>query len=66
MCLEFSQVPNDYLRSLYDAYSFNVIPVVGEIIAVSYDFFESGTIHPRVSYHAFTPYDRMTEIPTNT
>jgi demethylmenaquinone methyltransferase/2-methoxy-6-polyprenyl-1,4-benzoquinol methylase len=29
MVLEFSQVPNELLRSLYDAYSFNVIPAHG-------------------------------------
>ena len=55
LCLEFSQVPNDYLRSLYDAYSFNVIPVVGEIVAVSYIIVKSGTIHSHISYHALFP-----------
>jgi len=33
MCLEFSQVPNQYFRSIYDLYSFNVIPSVGEVVA---------------------------------
>ncbi|KAJ8380178.1 hypothetical protein SKAU_G00009560 [Synaphobranchus kaupii] len=33
MCLEFSKVSNPLLSSLYDAYSFQVIPVLGEIIA---------------------------------
>ncbi|KAL8621512.1 hypothetical protein ACOMHN_026184 [Nucella lapillus] len=33
MCLEFSQVPNPLLRSVYDTYSFNVIPVMGQLIA---------------------------------
>jgi len=33
MVLEFSQLPNPLLQSLYDAYSFNVIPRMGEIIA---------------------------------
>eukprot|EP00548_Thalassiothrix_antarctica_P019414 CAMPEP_0194179984 /NCGR_PEP_ID=MMETSP0154-20130528/13329_1 /TAXON_ID=1049557 /ORGANISM="Thalassiothrix antarctica, Strain L6-D1" /LENGTH=308 /DNA_ID=CAMNT_0038895517 /DNA_START=84 /DNA_END=1007 /DNA_ORIENTATION=+ len=32
-CLEFSQVPNEYLRKIYDTYSFNVIPSVGDIVA---------------------------------
>ncbi|XP_047237137.1 2-methoxy-6-polyprenyl-1,4-benzoquinol methylase, mitochondrial [Girardinichthys multiradiatus] len=33
MCLEFSKVTNPILASLYDAYSFQVIPVLGEVIA---------------------------------
>jgi len=33
LCLEFSRVPNGFLRTLYDAYSFNVIPLLGQLIA---------------------------------
>ncbi|MBL9063861.1 bifunctional demethylmenaquinone methyltransferase/2-methoxy-6-polyprenyl-1,4-benzoquinol methylase UbiE [Tabrizicola sp.] len=33
MVLEFSQIPNDLLQKAYDIYSFNVIPVMGQIIA---------------------------------
>uniref|UniRef100_A0A8C1QB73 2-methoxy-6-polyprenyl-1,4-benzoquinol methylase, mitochondrial n=1 Tax=Cyprinus carpio TaxID=7962 RepID=A0A8C1QB73_CYPCA len=33
MCLEFSKVTNPLLTRLYDAYSFQMIPVVGEVIA---------------------------------
>ncbi|XP_033628051.1 2-methoxy-6-polyprenyl-1,4-benzoquinol methylase, mitochondrial-like [Asterias rubens] len=33
LCLEFSQVNNPVLRSLYDNYSFQVIPVLGQVIA---------------------------------
>lgn len=33
LCLEFSQVSNPLLSRLYDLYSFQVIPVLGEIIA---------------------------------
>ncbi len=33
MVLEFSQVPNPALQWAYDRYSFNVIPVMGQIIA---------------------------------
>jgi ubiquinone/menaquinone biosynthesis methyltransferase len=34
LCLEFSsQLLNSYLQSIYDAYSFNVIPAMGEAIA---------------------------------
>ena len=33
MVLEFSQLPNPMLQAAYDAYSFNVIPVMGQIVA---------------------------------
>nr|XP_004664187.1 2-methoxy-6-polyprenyl-1,4-benzoquinol methylase, mitochondrial [Jaculus jaculus] len=33
LCLEFSQVSNPVISRLYDLYSFQVIPVLGEIIA---------------------------------
>ncbi|XP_031831663.1 ubiquinone biosynthesis protein COQ3, mitochondrial [Nomia melanderi] len=33
MCLEFSHVDNDMLRWFYDQYSFQVIPVLGTLIA---------------------------------
>ena len=33
MVLEFSQLPNDGLQKLYDLYSFNVIPRMGQMIA---------------------------------
>ena len=33
MVLEFSRLPNDGLQKLYDLYSFNVIPRMGEIVA---------------------------------
>ncbi len=33
MVLEFSRVPNALLRQAYDAYSFNVIPAMGQVIA---------------------------------
>ncbi|MCU0826874.1 MAG: bifunctional demethylmenaquinone methyltransferase/2-methoxy-6-polyprenyl-1,4-benzoquinol methylase UbiE [Tabrizicola sp.] len=33
MVLEFSQIPNDLMQRAYDLYSFNVIPVMGQIIA---------------------------------
>lgn len=33
MCLEFSQVNNLGLRRLYDSYSFEVIPVMGQVLA---------------------------------
>jgi demethylmenaquinone methyltransferase/2-methoxy-6-polyprenyl-1,4-benzoquinol methylase len=33
MVLEFSQLPNPLMQRLYDAYSFNVIPAMGQAIA---------------------------------
>ena len=33
MVLEFSQIPNDLMQKVYDLYSFNVIPVMGQVIA---------------------------------
>ncbi|MEM6897214.1 MAG: bifunctional demethylmenaquinone methyltransferase/2-methoxy-6-polyprenyl-1,4-benzoquinol methylase UbiE [Pseudomonadota bacterium] len=33
MVLEFSQLPNPFLQAAYDAYSFNVIPPLGQMIA---------------------------------
>ena len=33
MCLEFSQVKNQPLAKLYDSFSFNILPVLGQIIA---------------------------------
>lgn len=36
MCLEFSKVNNPLLEQIYDLYSFNVIPVLGELFARDY------------------------------
>ena len=33
MVLEFSQLPNPMMQAAYDAYSFNVIPAMGQLIA---------------------------------
>jgi demethylmenaquinone methyltransferase/2-methoxy-6-polyprenyl-1,4-benzoquinol methylase len=33
MVLEFSQIPNDLMQRAYDLYSFNVIPVMGQVVA---------------------------------
>lgn len=40
MVLEFSQIPNDGLQWLYDRYSFNVIPVMGQIVANDRDSYQ--------------------------
>ncbi|SHL26443.1 demethylmenaquinone methyltransferase / 2-methoxy-6-polyprenyl-1,4-benzoquinol methylase [Roseovarius marisflavi] len=33
MVLEFSQIPNDMMQKVYDLYSFNIIPRLGQMIA---------------------------------
>lgn len=40
MVLEFSQIPNEGLQWLYDRYSFNVIPVMGQIVANDRDSYQ--------------------------
>lgn len=39
-CLEFSHVKNDFLRKIYDEYSFRVIPKIGEIITQDRDSYQ--------------------------
>jgi demethylmenaquinone methyltransferase/2-methoxy-6-polyprenyl-1,4-benzoquinol methylase len=38
--LEFSQMPNDLLQRAYDLYSFNVIPVMGQVVAGDRDSYK--------------------------
>ncbi|UWQ95663.1 bifunctional demethylmenaquinone methyltransferase/2-methoxy-6-polyprenyl-1,4-benzoquinol methylase UbiE [Rhodobacteraceae bacterium M385] len=40
MVLEFSQLPNDGMQKLYDLYSFNVIPRMGQLIAGDRDSYQ--------------------------
>mmetsp|Transcript_39034 Transcript_39034/g.79593 ORF Transcript_39034/g.79593 Transcript_39034/m.79593 type:complete len:357 (-) Transcript_39034:61-1131(-) len=40
LCLEFSHVPNPALSALYDAYSFKVIPTIGDIVAHDRDSYQ--------------------------
>ncbi|PIE08368.1 MAG: bifunctional demethylmenaquinone methyltransferase/2-methoxy-6-polyprenyl-1,4-benzoquinol methylase UbiE [Rhodobacterales bacterium] len=40
MVLEFSQIPNDLMQKLYDLYSFNVIPRLGQAIAHDRDSYQ--------------------------
>ena len=40
MVLEFSQLPNPLLQRLYDAYSYNVIPRMGQVIAKDRDSYQ--------------------------
>ncbi|KAJ8657245.1 hypothetical protein O0I10_007061 [Lichtheimia ornata] len=40
MCLEFSQVDNPLISKVYDIYSFDVIPVLGQVIAKDRDSYQ--------------------------
>ena len=40
MVLEFSQIPNALLQKVYDLYSFNIIPVMGQIVANDRDSYQ--------------------------
>ena len=40
MVLEFSQIPNELGQWAYDKYSFNVIPVMGKIVAGDRDSYQ--------------------------
>eukprot|EP01130_Rhizamoeba_saxonica_P014944 TRINITY_DN6610_c1_g1_i1.p1 TRINITY_DN6610_c1_g1~~TRINITY_DN6610_c1_g1_i1.p1 ORF type:complete len:228 (+),score=54.99 TRINITY_DN6610_c1_g1_i1:745-1428(+) len=40
MCLEFSKVTPDTLRKLYDLYSFNIIPPMGQVLASDYESYQ--------------------------
>lgn len=40
LCLEFSKVDNDILRPLYNFYSFNIIPAIGEHVAQNRDAYK--------------------------
>lgn len=40
LCLEFSQVTQPMLRKLYDAYSFNAIPAIGQLVTKDRDSYQ--------------------------
>ena len=40
MVLEFSQIPNDLMQKVYDLYSFNIIPRLGQVIANDRDSYQ--------------------------
>ncbi len=40
MVLEFSQIPNDLMQKIYDLYSFNIIPRLGQMIANDRDSYQ--------------------------
>ena len=40
MVLEFNQIPNDMMQKVYDLYSFNIIPRMGQVIANDSDSYQ--------------------------
>ena len=40
MVLEFSQIPNELMQKVYDLYSFNIIPRMGQVIARDRDSYQ--------------------------
>ncbi|MGB0497181.1 MAG: class I SAM-dependent methyltransferase [Rubricella sp.] len=40
ICLEFNRIPNDMLQWLYDRYSFNVIPAMGQAVTGDRDSYQ--------------------------
>ena len=40
MVLEFSQIPNDLMQKVYDLYSFNVIPAMGQMVTGDRDSYQ--------------------------
>ncbi len=40
MVLEFSRIPNHLMQKVYDLYSFNVIPVMGQVVAGDRDSYQ--------------------------
>lgn len=40
MVLEFSQIPNDLMQKIYDLYSFNIIPAMGQIVTGDRDSYQ--------------------------
>ncbi len=58
MVLEFSQLPNEGLQKLYDLYSYNVIPRMGEVIAKDRDSYQ----YLVESIRKFPDQDRFAEM----
>ena len=40
LCMEFNKVQNPLLRQAYDAYSFNLIPLMGQVISNDRDSYQ--------------------------
>lgn len=58
MILEFSQLPDENLQWLYDRYSFNLIPLMGEIIAKDRDSYQ----YLVESIRKFPPQERLAQM----
>ena len=58
MVLEFSQIPNAALQWAYDRYSFNVIPVMGQVVAGDRDSYQ----YLVESIRKFPDQDRFAEM----
>ena len=57
LCLEFSRVDNDLLRTLYDFYSFKALPAMGKMIADNADAYQ----YLAESIRMFPPQDELAE-----
>ncbi|RIB10278.1 ubiE/COQ5 methyltransferase family-domain-containing protein [Gigaspora rosea] len=58
MCLEFGKVPNPIVSSIYNLYSFQIIPVLGQVIAADRDSYQ----YLVESIQRFPSQDKFTEM----
>jgi demethylmenaquinone methyltransferase/2-methoxy-6-polyprenyl-1,4-benzoquinol methylase len=58
LCLEFSQVILPALSKLYDAYSFNILPLIGQVIAKDRSSYQ----YLAESIRRFPPQDQFTAL----
>ncbi len=58
MVLEFSQIPNDLMQKVYDLYSFNVIPMMGQVVTGDRDSYQ----YLVESIRRFPDQDRFAEM----
>ena len=57
LCLEFSRVDNDFLRLIYDFYSFKALPAMGKVIADNADAYQ----YLAESIRQFPPQEELAE-----
>ncbi|MCC5962506.1 MAG: bifunctional demethylmenaquinone methyltransferase/2-methoxy-6-polyprenyl-1,4-benzoquinol methylase UbiE [Rhodobacteraceae bacterium] len=58
MVLEFSQIPNDLMQKVYDLYSFNIIPTMGQVVTGDRDSYQ----YLVESIRRFPDQDRFAEM----
>lgn len=58
MVLEFSQIPNDLMQKVYDLYSFNIIPMMGQVVTGDRDSYQ----YLVESIRRFPDQDRFAEM----